>query len=51
MKEFGQLLAVLLRIALIPLVGYAVVRLARRWPRAALTLLLALLAAGAGALG
>jgi hypothetical protein len=41
----------MLRIALVPLVGWAVVQLARRWPRATLALLLALLAAGAGALG
>src|SRR5262245_40773508 len=51
MEEFGQLLAGLMRIALIPLLGYAIVRLARRWPRATLSVLLTLIAAGAGALG
>jgi hypothetical protein len=51
MEEFGQLLAALMRIALIPLLGYAIVRLARRWPRATLTLLLAVVATGAAALG
>lgn len=51
MEDFGQLLAALIPIALIPRLGYAVVRLARRWPRAALILLLAVVAVGAGALG
>ncbi len=51
MEESVQLLAAFTRIALIPLLGYAVVRLSRRWPWAALALLLAVLAAGAGALG
>ena len=51
MEEVGPLLAALSQIALILLVGYAVVRLARRWPWATLTLLLALLAVAAGALG
>jgi hypothetical protein len=50
MEEIVQLLAALLRIAIVPLVGYAVVRLGRRWPGATLTLLLALIAVGAGAL-
>src|SRR5262245_58164793 len=51
MEGLIQLLAALLRIALIPLLGYALVRLARRWPRTTLALLLAVLALGAGALG
>jgi hypothetical protein len=51
MEEFGQLLAALSRIALVPLVGYGVVRLAHRWPGTTLTLLLALIAISAGALG
>jgi hypothetical protein len=51
MEEVGQLLTALARIALVPLVGYAVVRSARRWPGGTSVLLLALLAAGAGALG
>jgi hypothetical protein len=51
MEELVQALAALLRIALIPLLGYGIVRLARRWPRATLALLLAVVAAGAGALG
>lgn len=50
MEEWVQLLAAFMRIALIPLLGYAIVRLARRWPRVTLALLLAALAAGAGAL-
>jgi hypothetical protein len=50
MEEWVQLLTALLRIALVPLLGYVIVRLARRWPRATLALLLAGLAAGAGAL-
>lgn len=51
MEELIQLLAALMRIALVPLLGYAILRLARRWPRATLALLLAIVAAGAGALG
>jgi hypothetical protein len=51
MDEVGQLLAALARIALVPLVGYTVVRLARRWPWATFTLLLALLVVGVGSLG
>jgi hypothetical protein len=49
-EEFGQLLAAAMPVALIPLLGYAVVRLARRRPRATLTLLLLVVAAGVGAL-
>ena len=49
MNEIVPLLATLLRIALVPLVGYAVVRFARRWPWATLTLLLAFLVVGCGA--
>jgi hypothetical protein len=51
MEDFGQLLAALMQIALIPLLAYAIVRLARRWPRATLALILAVVAVGAGALG
>jgi hypothetical protein len=51
MEEVGQLLAALMRIAFVPLVGYTVVRLARRRPRATVTLLLTLITVGAGALG
>jgi hypothetical protein len=51
MEELVQLLAALLRIALIPLLGYAFVRFAHRWPRATLALLLAVTATGTGALG
>ena len=51
MEVVGQLLAGLLRIAVVPLLGYAVVRFARRWPMTTLTHLLALLAGGIGALG
>jgi hypothetical protein len=51
MEDIVPLLATLLRIVLIPLVGYAVVRLARRWPRMTLTLLLVFLAIGFGVLG
>jgi hypothetical protein len=51
MEDVVQLLAAVLRIAVVPLAGYGVVRLARRWPWAALALLLALIAAGAGAVG
>ena len=51
MEEFAQLLAAFARIALVPLVGYGVVRLARRWPGATLTLLLVLIVIGALALG
>ena len=41
MEDIVQLLAAVLRIALVPLVGYAIVRLARRWPWATCTQLLA----------
>jgi hypothetical protein len=51
MEVVGQLLAGLLRIAVVPLLGYAVVRFARRWPMTTLALLLALIAGGIGALG
>jgi hypothetical protein len=51
MEEWIQLLAALMRIALIPFVGYVIVRLACRWPRATPALLLAVVATGAGALG
>jgi hypothetical protein len=51
MDEVVPLLAALLRIALVPLVGYVVLRFARRWPGATLTLLLILLALGSAALG
>jgi hypothetical protein len=50
MKEVVSLLASLSGIALVLLVGYAVVRLARRRPWATLTLLLALIGLGTGAL-
>jgi hypothetical protein len=50
MEELVQLLSALVRIALIPLLGYAIVRLARRWLRFPLALLLVVLATGAGAL-
>lgn len=51
MKELAQLLAAFARIVLIPFLGYAIVRLARRWPRSTLVLLLAVVAAGAGSAG
>ncbi|MFL5242714.1 MAG: hypothetical protein ACJ8FY_11455 [Gemmataceae bacterium] len=51
MEDFVQLLAAILPTALVPLLGYAIVRLARRWPRATLALLLAVVAGAAGALG
>jgi hypothetical protein len=50
MEEWVQLSMALLRIALVPLLGYCIVRLARRWPRGTLILLLAALAVGVGAL-
>jgi hypothetical protein len=50
MEEWLQLVMVISRIALVPLLGYCIVRLARRWPRGALILLLAALAVGGGAL-
>lgn len=50
MEELVELVTALIRIALIPLLGYAIVRLARRWPQATLALLLAVLATGVGAL-
>jgi hypothetical protein len=51
MEEVGQLLMAALPIGLVPLVGYTIVRLGRRRPQVTLTLLLALIAAGGGALG
>ena len=50
MAEVGALLAALARIALIPLFGYAVVKIARGRPRTTLTLLLVLLVGGVVAL-
>lgn len=51
MEEWLRLLAALLWFALIPLLGYAIVRLARCWPWATLVLLVAVVATGAGAVG
>ncbi len=51
MEELIQLLAAFARIALVPLLGYSVIWLARRWPWATLILLLVLLALGMAALG
>jgi hypothetical protein len=50
MEDFVHLVAPVARLAAVPLIGYAVVRLARRWPWATLALLVALLALAAGAL-
>src|SRR4051794_1136487 len=50
MAEVGELLAALARLAVVPLVGYAVVRLARWRPRRAAAVLLAVVAAGVAAL-
>jgi hypothetical protein len=50
MEDWVQLFLAVTRIALIPLLGYCIVRLARLWPRGTLILLLAALAVGAGAL-
>jgi hypothetical protein len=51
MEVLLQVLAAVAGITVYPLVGYAVIRLAGRWPRATLALLLVAVAAGAGALG
>jgi hypothetical protein len=50
MAEFGQLLLALVRIALVPLLGYAILRLGRNWPQATLAVILAVHATGAEAL-
>ena len=50
MEDYIQLLLAVGRIAIIPLVGYIVIRLARRWPRLTLALLLVLIAVGVSAL-
>ena len=50
MDDLGELLLFVSRLALVPVAGYGVIGLARRWPRATMTLLLALIAAGAGGL-
>jgi hypothetical protein len=42
MNDIGQLLTAVLRIAIVPMIGYAVIRLARRWPRVTLTLIVSL---------
>ncbi|MGE3806314.1 MAG: hypothetical protein AB7K24_16725 [Gemmataceae bacterium] len=50
MEDITQLLAYAGRIALVPLIGYGVLRLGQRWPWGTLTLLFALIALGTGAL-
>jgi hypothetical protein len=50
MEDVVQMLAAVLRVAIVPAIGYAIVQLARRWPWATLILLVALIAGGTGAL-
>lgn len=51
MNELAELLTAVARIAVIPVIGYAVACLACRWPRVVLAVLALLIAAGAVALG
>jgi hypothetical protein len=48
MEVVGQLLMALLRVMLVPVVGYGVVRCGRRWPRATLAVLLTLIVVAVG---
>ena len=50
MEDIGPLLLAVMRLAVVPVAGYAVLLLARRWPRCILILLLTLIALGAGAI-